>query len=430
MANIILLIFQSTYCLLMIKMMINKMRISATDCILILFSGISTGLLLPHIGIFVSPIVVAFLCYYTHKAYAYSLRKAVFLSTLTLLIAIFFDHATSIILSVILGETAFDNEALLLIHLFTSLVLTLLFTFLFTKTTKKIRAKINENKQSQILLASISTIILFSFYGSIILSTYLGNEIALIELNFIFLVLYLIVGLIIFYFYAKTLREKYDMRRQKDEQENLQRYTKEIEIQYTEMRKFKHDYQNILSSLDSFVAEEDFEGLKRYYLEKIKVTSEIMNKHLFQLEALSKIEVREIKSILAMKLMRAQEQGINVTFEAVDQIKRIPLDSVVLVRTLGILLDNAIEELIELTDGKLLVGVLKNERSTTFIIQNTCRIDTPKVHKLKQPGFSTKGEGRGVGLNNVSEFVKTHSNMSIETTINENQFIQKVMIGG
>jgi len=309
-------------------------------------------------------------------------------------------------------------------------VLTILFTLFFTKLTKKIRAKINQNKQFPTLLAIISTLILFSFYGSIILSTYLGNEIELITLNFIFLTIYLVIGLIIFYFYAKTLREKYEMQRHKDEQENLQRYTKEIEIQYTEMRKFKHDYQNILSSLDNFVAEEDFEGLKNYYLEKIKVTSEIMNKHLFQLEALSKIEVREIKSILAMKLMRAQEQRIDVTFEAVDTIKTIPLDSVVLVRTLGILLDNAIEELIELNDGKLLVGVLKSERSITFIVQNTCRDDIPKVHQLKQLGFSTKGDGRGVGLNNLSEFVKTYPNMSIETTINGNQFIQKVMIGG
>jgi two-component system sensor histidine kinase AgrC len=240
----------------------------------------------------------------------------------------------------------------------------------------------------------------------------------------------MLISLIIFYFYIKSLKEKYEIQRNKDEQENLQRYTKEIEFQYTEMRKFKHDYQNILSSLESFVVEEDFEGLKQYYLEKIKVTSEMMNKHLFQLEGLSKIEVREIKSILAVKLMKAQEQGIDVVFEAVDRISAIPLDSVVLVRTLGILLDNAIEELMELTDGKMLVGVLKNERSITFIVQNNCRDDIPRIHQLKQLGFSTKGEGRGTGLTNLSEFVRAYSNMSIETTIDGNQFIQKITIGG
>jgi len=231
-------------------------------------------------------------------------------------------------------------------------------------------------------------------------------------------------------FLQKYKRIKHDIKRNKGEQAILECYMKEIEARYGEMRKFKHDYQNILSSLDSFIAEEDFQGLKHYYLEKIKETSKILNKHLFGFEALSKIEVREIKSILAMKLMCAQEQGIPVIFEAVDRVTTIPLDTTILVRALGILLDNAIEELMECANGKLLVGVVKNARSTTFIVQNTCRADTPKVHQLKQLGFSTKGDGRGIGLSNLSDFVKAHSNLSLETTINENQFIQKIMIGG
>jgi len=414
----------------MIKILIHKLQMNVKDCLLVLFLGIGGGLLFPYIGILFSPIMVASLCYHTYKVSKYSFEKSIFLSTFVMLIGILLDHVASIIISLIFNETAFVNEHLLFFHLPISAILAILFTFFFTKLTEKMRVKINQNKQLQMVLAIMTTLILFTFYGGVILGTYLGSGIELITLNFIFLAVYLFSGLIIFYFYSKTLREKYEMQRHKDEQENLQRYTKEIETQYTEMRKFKHDYQNILSSLDSFVVEEDFQGLKSYYLEKIKVTSDIMNEHLFQLEALSKIEVREIKSILAMKLMRAQEQGIYVIFEAVDTITSIPLDSVVLVRALGILLDNAIEELTEVNDGTLLVGVIKNEQSTIFIVQNTCRNSTPKVHKLKQLGFSSKGDGRGVGLNNLSEFVKMHSNMLVETTIDGSQFIQKITIGG
>jgi len=348
-----------------------------------------------------------------------------------MIITIIFDHISSFLGNVIFGIHFGDNQLMLLFyHLPIVILLSISFTFLLVKLTRNLRIRINQNEHLQTALMIVGLLILLSFYGNIILGVFLGNTIELIQLNLLFFLVYALASIFIICFYAKTLREKYEMQRQKDEQENLQRYTKEIEIQYTEMRKFKHDYQNILSSLDSFVAEEDFEGLKNYYLEKIKVTSEIMNKHLFQLEALSKIEVREIKSILAMKLMRAQEQGIDVIFEAIDTITTIPLDSVVLVRALGILLDNAIEELVELNDGKLLVGVLKSERSITFIVQNTCRDNIPRVHHLKQLGFSTKGDGRGVGLNNLSEFVKGYSNMSVETTISGNQFIQKVMIGG
>jgi len=127
--------------------------------------------------------------------------------------------------------------------------------------------------------------------------------------------------------------------------------------------------------------------------------------------------------------MKAQESGIDVMFEAKDKINHLPLDSIVLVRSLGILLDNAIEELISLGEGTLRVGVLKGENDTTFIVQNTCRDDIERVHQLKQAGFSTRGKGRGIGLSNLTDLIKGHANMRVETTIDGNQFIQKIIIG-
>jgi len=428
--HIALFTFQSIYLLLMIKILSYKLYVRLSDCFWVLFSGISTGLLFPYIGIFASPILVFFICCYSYKVHHYNLNKSIFLSTLTMLIGILFDHVTSIILSIIVGETGFDNESLLLVHLFIWSILTILFTFFFTKLTKKIRVKINQNKHLQLILASITTLILASFYGSIILSTYLGNDITLIQLNLIFFIIYTVIGLIIFYFYSRTLREKYEIQRQQGEQEALQQYTTEIERQYSEMRKFKHDYQNILSSLDEFINEEDYEGLKQYYQDKIKASSRLMLKNNFRLEQLSKIEVKEVKSIIAVKLMVAHEQGIDATFEATDAITAVPMDSFVLVRALGILLDNAIEELLEIGEGKLLVGIFKSEKVTTFIVQNTCRFELPQIHQLKQAGFSTKGEGRGLGLNNLSDFAKEYKNMSLETRVIEDQFIQKIMVGG
>jgi len=426
-----ILIFQSSYLLLMVKMLIHKnyVNIEIKDCLLVLFSGISTGLLYPHIGILVSPILVVLICFYNYKLCQYRIKKSIFLSTLTMLIAILFDHVTSIFLSLIFNETVFNNYHLFVFHLPISALLASLFTFLFTKTTKKIRMKINQNKQLQIILTSISTLILFSFYGSIILATHIGNYIELIELNLIFFGIYSTIGLIVFYFYSKTLREKYEIQRNQDEQEILKKYTQEIETQYTKMRKFKHDYQNILSSLDDYIENKDHAGLKDYYLNKIKPTSGVINQHQFALEPLSRIQIREIKSILSVKLMIAQDFNINVTFEAPDEISHISLDSIVLVRSLGILLDNAIEELTSLENGILRVGVLKDENSTMFVVQNTCRHDIDRLHKLKQLGFSTKGKNRGIGLNNLADFAKANANMRIETSIIKSQFTQKIIIG-
>ena len=273
-------------------------------------------------------------------------------------------------------------------------------------------------------------LLLLSFYGSIILGRYLGQTIELVQLNMFFFFVYTGISIVIFLFYARSLEVKYKAQKKEAEYESMQFYVNEIEKQYTEIRKFKHDYQNILSSLDIFIEEENYANLREYYYKKIKVVSNKIVKNNFGLENLSKIKVTEVKSILATKLMIAQDSGIDTKFEAPDYIDFIPMDSVALVRIMGILLDNAIEELTELKEGNLLVGILKNGDTIIFIVQNTCRSNIPKVHQLKKSGFSTKGKNRGLGLSNLSDLVKEQKNVSLETTIFEDQFIQKVILGG
>jgi len=208
----------------------------------------------------------------------------------------------------------------------------------------------------------------------------------------------------------------------------MQRYTEELEQQYTEIRKFRHDHQNILSSLDAFVQEDDFTGLKRYCEEQLKRTSEHLESNNFKLENLSRIKVKEIKSLIASKLVRAQKLGIDATFEAKEEIHSIPADSVALVRAIGILLDNAIEELQEIKHGSMTVGLIGDRKAVHIIVQNDCRDDLPRVHKLKEAGFSTKGSNRGLGLANLAELVAQLPNVVSETLVKEGRFTQILVV--
>ena len=129
------------------------------------------------------------------------------------------------------------------------------------------------------------------------------------------------------------------------------------------------------------------------------------------------------------KLMVAQNLDIDTTFEADGEIAHIPVDSVALVRMLGIILDNAIEELETLGQGKLLVACFKTEESVTFVVQNTCRPNIPQLHQLEQAGFSTKGEGRGLGLSNLAEITNSYPEIALWTSIKDGNFIQKLTVG-
>jgi len=223
-------------------------------------------------------------------------------------------------------------------------------------------------------------------------------------------------------------RQKSKMR--KEAQRNLEYYTENLEKQQLSVRRFKHDYRNILLSLDSFLETDDLPGLKEYYYSKIKPASAIVTENDFNLDRLSKIKVKEIKSILAAKLMAAENLDIDTTFEAPDEIDRIPINSVALVRMLSIILDNAIEELATLDGGKLLVACYKSGTSLTFVIQNTCRPDIPTLRHLKEVGFSSKGENRGLGLSNLAELADAYPNITLRTKIANGNFIQKLTIAG
>jgi len=236
-------------------------------------------------------------------------------------------------------------------------------------------------------------------------------------------------SLVCFTFYARFQKSQATLREKEIEHKTLLYYMDECEHQQTAMRKFKHDYQNILISMDSFLEEDDLPGLKQYYTTKIKAASDVITKSDFALEALSKIKVRELKGVLTAKLTMAQNLGIDTIFEADEEIDHISMNSVTLVRMLGIILDNAIEALDALGKGQLRAACLKTGGGVMFIVQNDCSSDMPKLHRLQQAGFSTKGEGRGLGLNNLWELAGTCPNVTLQTNISDGKFIQRLMIG-
>ena len=218
------------------------------------------------------------------------------------------------------------------------------------------------------------------------------------------------------------------LKKERDEQMALQVYTEELEKQYASIRKFEHDYQNILLSMRGFLDEGDLPGLREYFTTQVEVESEAITKNHFALRHLDKIKVREIKSVLTTKLSLAQHSNIWASFEANEVIDDFLIDSVKLVRMLGILLDNAIEAVSGLEKGQLFVGCFRWKSGIHFIIQNTCPPDMPPFHMIWEAGFSTKGPGRGLGLNNLAECVASLPAVSLQTNIIDKDFVQTLII--
>ena len=304
-------------------------------------------------------------------------------------------------------------------------------TFLFIKLTAKLRERVNQNNKVQTVLAIISIFILVVMQLSTSIIQFQNEFIAYItSWEIFFLFGFSVTVFVSFYFYTRALRERGALQQKEAEQEALQYYTQQIEQQQTILRQFKHDQQNILLSMEGYLETDNLPGLKKYFYENIKTTTELITNDSFTLDRLSNIAVPEIKAILASKLMVAQSIGIDIAFEANDKISHVPVNSVALVRMLGIIMDNAIEELETIGQGQLTVACYKTESSATFIVQNACRPDIQKLHQLEQVGFSTKGEGRGLGLSNLTAIAAAYpDNITLHTSIEDGNFTQMIQIG-
>ena len=236
------------------------------------------------------------------------------------------------------------------------------------------------------------------------------------------------IAMIIISFTFTLLRE-IDYRRNMKEVQNYYEYTLKIEKINNEMRKFRHDYVNILSTMSEFIREDDMEGLRKYFNEEIVPMQDNMQAKSIKINGLENFHVREIKGLLTTKILQAQEKNIRISIEVPDIIEKINLQTIDLSRMIGIILDNAIEASEQLEDEPLIrVGFIQESESVTFIVMNKCQPDMPRVHTLFEENFSTKGDNRGLGLSTLKEIAEDNENVLLDTTIENGFFIQKVEI--
>ncbi len=254
----------------------------------------------------------------------------------------------------------------------------------------------------------------------------------LIKMFVITLVFVVTLGGISIYIFSNNQKLAFATREKVIEQRAMQLYIDEISKQNEEINQFRHDYLNILSSLESYLEEGDLQALTVYYQQTIQPTRTLFLANASKLSALQKIDHPAIRGIFMTKLLLAQEKGISVHLEMTGKIifpKHV--FDLNLIRILGILLDNAIEEVDALGKGELAVAFFQEKDALLILIQNTVRNPVEPLYQLKKQGFSTKGKGRGYGLSTVDELMSQTSTLLLETTISQHLFVQKLtLLGG
>ena len=207
---------------------------------------------------------------------------------------------------------------------------------------------------------------------------------------------------------------------------DMERYSRHIEELYKEVRSFRHDYSNLLTSLRLGIEEEDMEQIKEVYDSVLKDSSEKLQDNKYDLGRLVNIRDKALKSLLAGKFLKARDKKIVFNVEVPEEIQVEGMRLLDFLTIVSILCDNAIEASAEASQPHVSIAFFKNGAQETFIIENSIKEEGINISEIFSFGASSKGEERGVGLYTVMKIVESHPNTSLNTTC-KNQIFRQVL---
>ncbi|MBP3543407.1 MAG: GHKL domain-containing protein, partial [Lachnospiraceae bacterium] len=273
------------------------------------------------------------------------------------------------------------------------------------------------------LLIGLSLLTFNFIYGESV-----GYPTEVLSMNGFIITILTLSAVLIFYGMYDILMKNHELSLQQAQAEIMQDYTNRMESFYEEIREFRHDYRNILVTMQDYIDNGDVEDLQKYFHDKILSDTDILSDDGFFLGKLHLIEDHAVKSLLYTKLITILNHKLSLTLELTEHIPVIPLDNLLLCRVLGILLDNAIEASMASESKMLHLAIVCTDTATTFVIANSTLPLAVPISQLSTQGFTTKENHSGLGLATVHKLLDPLPHVSLFTECQDNVFRQTLEI--
>jgi len=206
-----------------------------------------------------------------------------------------------------------------------------------------------------------------------------------------------------------------------------QNYVQSLEEMQRQMRAFRHDLQNLMSGMYLQVSEGENEQVQEFLKRSINYFDEHLGNEIKLMGFLSNVNNMEMKSLLLVKLIQAQQQNLECNIEVVRPIEEIGMEAEDFLRCFGILIDNAFEEVKKAVKGRVNIILLNEKNELNVVVENTVT-DSPEIGMISKKGYSTKGTGRGLGLHIYQEILKKYNNVIPKTVCTGVNFRQEIKI--
>ena len=181
----------------------------------------------------------------------------------------------------------------------------------------------------------------------------------------------------------------------------LQDAMEQLEQLNVTLRGQRHDFMNHLQVVYSLMELGEYDESMKY----IERTYD----DILSVSGVMKTASPAINALLMSKTSDARANGIELSLAISSPYASLPMESWEMCRVLGNLLDNAIDALEGVRDGRIEVELTEDLHSYGFRVFNTGPAVRPEHRDLIfQTGFTTKSTGTGMGLHIVRTIMREH----------------------
>ena len=305
-------------------------------------------------------------------------------------------------------------------------LLTYLIVFIINKVIKYKSVTIDilenfDNKNKLIITLNFIFGLFNIMFQGIITAYYTDTlPIQITFLNFISLLMYFVLSFL-------SLAKISNLVTTTQKLESAEEYNKTLHILHDNVRGFKHDFDNIVTTIGGYIKTNDMEGLEKYYSQLQEDCSKVNNLYILNPDIINN---PGIYNLLTTKYSEAEEKGIKVNLTFLLDLNELHMKIYEFARILGILLDNAIDAASE-CDEKILNIVFRNESKNNrniILIENTYKDKDVDLNQIFNKGISGKENHTGLGLWEIRKILKKNNNVNLYTNKNEKYFTQQLEI--
>lgn len=207
--------------------------------------------------------------------------------------------------------------------------------------------------------------------------------------------------------------------------QSAEAYNNTLHILHDNVRGFKHDFDNIVTTIGGYVRTNDMEGLKSYYLQLEDDCQRVNNLYLLNPKIINN---PGIYNLLTNKYNEAESKDIKVNMTFLLDLNTLKMKIYEFARILGILLDNAIEASSECKEKVINITFRNDSKNNRqlIIVENTYKNKDIDTEKIFEKGVTEKENHTGLGLWEVRKIIKKNNNSNLFTSKTDKFFSQQL----